>query len=100
MELSLAKFRNDMATPVNRVAFGGERVTLTRHGKSVAVIVSVEDLQTLEAIEDAADVKAALKARKEKGAIPWEQVKAELGLVGSAQPVKPGEGKKLRRAKA
>ena len=30
MEMSLAKFRNDMATPVNQVTFGKGRVVLTR----------------------------------------------------------------------
>jgi PHD/YefM family antitoxin component YafN of YafNO toxin-antitoxin module len=100
MRMSLVRFRETMADPINRVLYQGERIVLERHGKGVAVVVSMEDWQTLEALEDAADVKAALKARKEGGAVPWEQVKAELGLVGSAQAVKPGEVKKPRRAKA
>jgi prevent-host-death family protein len=78
MEISIAEFRNDMATPINRVAFGGERVILTRRGAGAAVLVSLEDAALLEALEDAADLKAALKARKEKGGVPWEKVKAKL----------------------
>jgi hypothetical protein len=35
-----------------------------------------------EKLEDGADVRAARAALREKGAIPWEQVKAELGLRG------------------
>ena len=31
-----------------------------------------------EMLEDAADLKAALRARKEKGGVPWERVKAKL----------------------
>jgi hypothetical protein len=36
----------------------------------------------LERLEDEADVKAARAALREKGAIPWDRVKAELGLRG------------------
>ena len=78
MEMSLAKFRNDMATPVNRVAFGGERVILTRRREGIAAVVSMDDLRTLEDLEDAADLKAALKARKEKGGVPLERIEARL----------------------
>jgi hypothetical protein len=34
----------------------------------------------LEALEDQADLKAALKAKKEKGRVPLSQVKARLGM--------------------
>lgn len=78
MEISIAEFRNDMATPINRVAFGGERVTLTRRGEGAVVLVSLEDAALLEALEDEADVKAALKARKEKGGVPLEKIRASL----------------------
>ena len=40
----------------------------------------MEDLELLNALEDRADVKAALKARKEKGAVPLEKIKARLGM--------------------
>ena len=78
MEISIAEFRNDMATPINKVAYGGERVVLTRRGAGAVVLVSMEDAAMLEALEDEADLKAALKARKEKGGVPWEKVKAKL----------------------
>ena len=78
MEMSIAQFRNDMATPINKIAFGGERLILTRHRAGAVALVSVEDLALLEALEDEADLKAALKARKEKGGVPWEKTKAKL----------------------
>ena len=43
-------------------------------------MVSIEDLELLEALEERADVKAAIKARKEKGAVPLEKVKARLQM--------------------
>jgi len=36
---------------VNRVAYSHERVALTRRGRTLAALVSVEDLKTLKALE-------------------------------------------------
>ena len=75
---SIVAFRKNLSDYLSRVAYGGERIPLARKGKPTAALVSIDDLRTLEALEDAADLKAALKARKEKGEIPWETVKARL----------------------
>jgi prevent-host-death family protein len=80
VRMSVVDFRNQLAEPINRVMYQGERVVLERRGKGVAAVVSMDDLRRLEAMEDAADLKAALKARKEKGAVPLEKIMAELGL--------------------
>lgn len=72
--------RLNLADTVNRAAFGRERVILSRHGKPVAALVPVDDVELLEALEDRDDLRAALKARKEKGGVTLEQLKAELGL--------------------
>ncbi|PID97925.1 MAG: prevent-host-death family protein [Actinomycetales bacterium] len=60
-----------------------EAVRLSRHGKPVAVLVSIEAYeQMIEALEDAADIAAYDEAITEDGPdIPWEQVKADLGLI-------------------
>jgi len=85
MNVGVKEVRDNLADALNRVAYQGERIVLERRGKGVAVLVSMEDLAVLEAVEDRADVKAArkvmadMKRKGEKG-IPWEQVKAELGL--------------------
>ena len=78
MQLSIVEFRGHMADTLNRVAYIGERIILARDGKPTAALVNLDDLRTLEALEDAADLKAALKARKEKGGISLEQAKARL----------------------
>lgn len=75
MELNIASFRMDMAEPLNRVKYMGERIILQRRGKSVAAVVSMEDLARLQAMEDKADLRAALKARKEKGGVPLDAIK-------------------------
>ena len=80
MEISISDVRDNLSEVLNRVAYGGERAVLRRRNKGVAALVSMEDLELLQALEDRADLKAALKARKEKSAIPLEQVKQRLGL--------------------
>jgi prevent-host-death family protein len=68
---------------VNRAAYRQERVLLTRHGKPIAAIISTDDLELLEALEDKADldaIDAALADPENAETIPWEQVKADLGL--------------------
>jgi prevent-host-death family protein len=80
MELPITQARNNLAEILNRVAYGGERVVLQRRQKGVAAVVPMEDLALLEALEDQADLKAALKAKKEKGRVPLSQVKARLGM--------------------
>ena len=80
MEIGMVEVRDKLAEIVNRVAYGGERAILRRRGKGVAAVISMDDLALLERLENQSDVKAALKARKEKGAVPLEQVKARLGM--------------------
>lgn len=60
---------------------------LARHGRRVAAVIDADDLDALiELAEDMADIRAAAAARAEMVAtgetpIPWEEVKADLGLV-------------------
>jgi hypothetical protein len=42
------------------------------HGKSIAAIVSVEDLELLQALEDRIDLAAARKALKSRGRVAWD----------------------------
>ena len=79
MEMNLVEFRKRMADPLNQVIYGGERIVLQRHGNPVAAVVSMQDLQTLRDLEDAADLKAALKARKERGGVTLEQYRKSRG---------------------
>ena len=79
-KLAATTLRSTFADTINRVAYQGERIALERHGKTVAALVSAEDLELLEAIENRTDLAAARKALKEPGRRRWEKVKAEIGL--------------------
>jgi prevent-host-death family protein len=79
--LTASQLREDMATAINKVAFGGERIVLQRNNKDVAALVSVEDLNLLRELEDRMDLAEIKKALKEPGAnIPWKDIKKELGI--------------------
>jgi prevent-host-death family protein len=81
--LSLSEARANLSEAVNTVAFGQSRIELIRHGKAVAAIVSIEDANLLEALEDKIDLDEARKSlleAKRKGTRPWSAIKKELGL--------------------
>ena len=54
---------------VNRVAYGKERVILSRRGRDLAAIVPLEDVELLEALEDRLDLDAARAALKKAGKV-------------------------------
>ncbi|MBE6482004.1 MULTISPECIES: type II toxin-antitoxin system Phd/YefM family antitoxin [Actinomyces] len=82
--LSVTDARARLAEVVDDARVRHEPVFLTRHGRRVAAVIDAEDLDRLiEAAEDLADIEAAEAARaeiEEQGTLPWEQVKADLGL--------------------
>ncbi len=72
MQMTTAKLRSNLSEAVNRAAYGGERIVLNRRGKPVAALVPIADIELLEELENEADIRAARKARKEKGGITLE----------------------------
>jgi prevent-host-death family protein len=87
MNTNIADFRDNLSDLLNRVAYVGERVVLERRGKPVAALVSIDDLELLERLEDDADIRAARKALKAGGRpIPLAQIEAELRLAQRSQP--------------
>lgn len=84
IRLTLSEARSRFSEAVSRVSYGGERIVLGRRGQDVAALISVEDLklfeQLLEEHEDRIDIEAARAALAEPGRVPWEKVKADLGL--------------------
>jgi prevent-host-death family protein len=79
-QVSITGIPDNLADALNRVASTGERIVLTRRGKSVAVLVPMEDLDQLRLLEDKADLKAARKAQKEKGGITLDAYRKKHGL--------------------
>jgi prevent-host-death family protein len=47
-EIPVTQARDELAELINRVAYGHERIILTRHSKAVACLVPPEDLARLQ----------------------------------------------------
>jgi prevent-host-death family protein len=80
--LTVSEARDRLAEVIGQVQYGGERVTISRRGKPVAVVVSVEDAAFLDEIEDKAlaELAVARLAEYERTgeSYPLAQVIAEL----------------------
>lgn len=57
--ISMTEARAQLADLANKVAYGGERVVLTRHGKPFVALISAADLALLEAPRSAEAESAA-----------------------------------------
>ncbi len=78
--LSISKLRTSISDIVNRVAYQHERVAVERNGKPVCAIISMADLELLEALEDKFDLAEAHEAIKRNEFEDWEKAKEALGL--------------------
>ena len=85
-EMTVTEARARLADVVDQARVEHDPVFLTRRGRRVAAVIDADHLeQLIEDAEDLADLQAAAAARAEmtetgEDAIPWEQVKADLGL--------------------
>ena len=73
--------RKHFADIVNKVSYGQEPIILTRRGEKIAALVSIEELELLQQIEDVIDIDDAKKALSEAGEnISANDVWKQLGL--------------------
>ena len=79
--ITTAEARKNFADIVNKVAYGKEPIVLTRRGQEVAALVSIDELELLQQIEDHIDIEDAKKALAEPSdSISAEDVWKQLGL--------------------
>jgi prevent-host-death family protein len=79
--VSTVDARKNFADIVNNVAYGGEPVILTRRGREIAALVSMEELALLQLLEDRMDIEEARKALEEPGEnIPADDFWKQLGV--------------------
>jgi prevent-host-death family protein len=79
--VTIERARTDLSDLVSRVQYAGQRLVVTRRGKPAAAIVSVEDLELLQSIEDKLDAEAVREALDEVRtgkARPWADVRQEI----------------------
>ncbi len=80
-ELAVSAARDHLADAIESARRSGEPVYVTRRGKRVAVLMDSDAFERLvEAAEDAIDRAELAAAREEDDYVPWDEVKADLGL--------------------
>ena len=83
MSITAAKARENFAEVINQVAYGKERMVLTRRGRELVAMIPIEDLKALQALEDQIDLEeggarlADIKAGRTQ-TVPWEEVQKSL----------------------
>ena len=78
--ISVSELKDRLSEILNRAAFGGERIVVKSRGKPKAAVISIDDLELLEELED---IQAVREARAEYDAgetVTLEELKAELGI--------------------
>jgi prevent-host-death family protein len=87
MQVTVAQAREELAEILNKVAYTKERVTITRRGKRIAVIIPTEVAELLEDLErridqallDAAEETAAARGSTvEESSISLDEAKKQL----------------------
>ena len=84
--LNVSKAREEFPEIINRAAYGKERTIVSRRGKDLAAVISIDDLRLLERLaqkemdrQDIEDARAALKEAEEKGTISLREAMRKLG---------------------
>lgn len=76
--MTSAQARNQFPDLVSQASYAKKRTIITRRGKKVAAIVPIEDLEYLQALEDARDIEKIEQSLKEGEFEDWEIVKRRL----------------------
>jgi len=79
--ITTTEARKNFADIVDTVAYGKEPIVFTRRGQEIAALISIEEFQLLQKIEDYIDIKDAQKSLDEPGKnISADEFWKELGL--------------------
>lgn len=79
--VAVSEARERLAELIDTTRRTGEPIQVTRRGRPVAIILGPEAYQRLlDDAEDALDRAELDAARTENDYVPWDEVKADLGL--------------------
>ncbi len=76
--VSVSQMKDTLSEVINRAAYGNERIVIASRGKPKAAVISIEDLERLEELEDTLAVREALAEYEAGETISLEQFIAEL----------------------
>lgn len=76
--VNFVKFRQNLSEYIALTRYRNKRIVVTKNGKVMGAFVPREDLDTIELMENKADIAASEKAFERNDFIPWEEAKKEL----------------------
>ena len=80
-EMAVSEARNRLAEVIEECRRSGEPVSVTRRGRRVAVILDSDAFDRLtDTADDIEDRRELEAARADGDYVPWDEVKAALGL--------------------
>jgi prevent-host-death family protein len=80
-EVAVSEARNRLAEVIEESRRSGEPISVTRRGRRVAVIIDSDAFDRLvETADDIDDRRELDAARADDDYVPWDDVKAMLGL--------------------
>ena len=62
IEVSVSQAKASLSEYINRAVYGRERIVIASRGKSKAALISMEDLQRLEALEKALATRQGIES--------------------------------------
>lgn len=93
--VNVAEARRNFSELVTRVAYGGHRVLVERRGRSLAALISLDDLKKLEAWERQHD---AVQARQQEALVHARAVRAAILAERGGTPL-PDSAELIREAR-
>jgi prevent-host-death family protein len=80
--MGVSDAREHLGDVIDRARYTQERVVLTKRGREVGAIISIDDLKLLEMLEDQLDIKEARLALEESQGerVSYDEVRKKLGL--------------------
>ena len=80
--MGVSDAREHLGDVIDRARYTQERVVLTKRGREVGAIISIDDLKLLEMLEDQLDIKEARLALEESQGerVSYNEVRKKLGL--------------------
>ena len=84
--ISVSEMKDALSEVLNRAAYGRERIVIASRGKPKAAVISLDDLELLEELEDALAAREALEEYERGETISLEELIAELEASGSDVP--------------
>lgn len=77
--VSITELKQNTAGVVKKLKSSGEPIMIIQRSEPAAVLIELDSYKMLEALEDAADIRA-IRERKNEPRIPYEVVAKQLGL--------------------